>query len=62
MESNYEAFSHAQDWILRSQNEFPKNAMRAIRSENGIEFKNTHVETFCSSIGLDHQFSSPYVP
>jgi hypothetical protein len=35
------------------QNEFPKNAIRAIRSDNGIEFKNTHFETFCASLGLD---------
>ena len=36
--------------------------MRAIRSDNGTEFKNTHFETFCASLGLEHQFSSPYVP
>ena len=62
MESKDEAFSHARDLILQLQNEFPKNAMRAIRSDNGTEFKNTHFETFCASLGLEHQFSSPYVP
>jgi transposase InsO family protein len=62
IEGKDEAFSHAQDLILRLQNEFPKNAMRAIRSDNGTEFKNTHFETFCASLGLEHQFSSPYVP
>jgi transposase InsO family protein len=36
--------------------------MRAIRSDNGIEFKNTQFATFCASLGLVHQFSSPYVP
>ena len=40
-----EAFTHAQDLILRLQNEFPKNAMRAIHNDNGIEFKNTHFAT-----------------
>jgi transposase InsO family protein len=50
-----EAFIHARDLILRLQNEFPKNVMRVI-------YKNTHFETFCSSLGLEHQFSSPYVP
>ena len=35
MEGKDEAFSHARDLILRLQNEFPKNAMRAIRSDNG---------------------------
>jgi transposase InsO family protein len=36
--------------------------MRAIRSDNDKEFKNTHFETFCASLGLEHLFSSPYVP
>jgi transposase InsO family protein len=62
MEGKDEAFLHARDLILRLQNEFPKNAMRAIRSDNGTEFKNTHFKTFCASLGLEHQFSSPYVP
>ena len=62
IESKDEAFSHAPDLILRLQNEFPKNAMRAIRSDNGTKFKNTHFETFCSSLDHDHQSSSPYVP
>jgi hypothetical protein len=35
--------------------------MRAIHSENDIKFKNTHFETICASLGLDHKFSSPYV-
>jgi transposase InsO family protein len=36
--------------------------MRAIRSDNGTKFKNTHFKTFCASLGLEHQFSSPYAP
>jgi transposase InsO family protein len=35
--------------------------VRAIRSDNGNEFKNSHFETFCRDLGLEHQFSSPYV-
>jgi hypothetical protein len=35
MEGKDEVFSHARDLILWLQNEFPKNAMRAIRSNNG---------------------------
>jgi hypothetical protein len=54
MESKDEAFSHARDLILRLQNEFPKNVMRAIRNDNGTKFKNTHFETFCASLGLEH--------
>ena len=34
MESKDEAFSHARDLILQLQNEFPKNAMRVINSDN----------------------------
>jgi hypothetical protein len=41
---------------------FPKNAMRVIHNDNGTELKNTHFETFSVSLGLEHQFSSPYVP
>jgi transposase InsO family protein len=36
--------------------------MRAIISDNGIEFMNTHFETFYASLGIEHHFSSPYVP
>jgi transposase InsO family protein len=62
MENKDEAFSLARYLILWLQNEFPKNAMRAIRSDNGTKFKNTHFKTFCASLGLEHQFFSSYVP
>jgi hypothetical protein len=35
MTAKDEAFTHTRDLILRLQNEFPKNAMRAISSDNG---------------------------
>jgi hypothetical protein len=38
------------------------DAIRAIRSDNGSEFKNSHFETFCHDLGLQDQFSSPYMP
>ena len=59
MESKDKAFSHARDLILRLQTELPKNAIRAVRSDNGTEFKNSQFDTFCASLGLKHQFSSP---
>jgi transposase InsO family protein len=62
MAAKDEAFTHARDLILWLQNEFSKNAMKMIRSENGTKFKNIHFETFCASLGLEHQFSSLYVP
>ena len=54
MKAKDEAFTHARDLILRLQNEFPKNAMRAIRNVNGTKFKNSHFETFCVPLGLEH--------
>ena len=62
MESKEEAFSFVRDLILRLKNERPNGAMRAIRSDNGTEFKNARFEAFCHDLGLEHQFSSPYVP
>jgi transposase InsO family protein len=38
------------------------DAIRAIRIDNGSEFRNSHFETFCHDLGLEHQFSSPYMP
>jgi transposase InsO family protein len=62
MTTKDDAFTHARDLILRLQNEFPKNAMRSIHGDNGTEFKNTQFATFCASLGLEHQFSSLYLP
>jgi transposase InsO family protein len=62
MKEKDETFTHARDLIHRLQNEFPKNAMRAIRSDNGTKFKNTYFETFCASLVLESQFSSSYAP
>jgi hypothetical protein len=39
-----------------------RSAIRAIRSDNGSEFRNSRFETFCHDLGLEHQFSSPYTP
>jgi hypothetical protein len=33
-----------------------------IRSDNGLEFRNSRFETFCHDLGLEHQFSSLYTP
>ncbi|WVZ89770.1 hypothetical protein U9M48_036134 [Paspalum notatum var. saurae] len=50
-----------QDLVLRLRNESHK-AVRAIRSDNGGEFRNSRFENFCRDLGLEHQFSSPYTP
>jgi transposase InsO family protein len=56
-----ETFGFVTDLILRLKNERYGDVVRAIRSDNGSEFKNSHPETFCLDLGLEHQFSSPYV-
>jgi hypothetical protein len=47
------------DLILRLKNERHGDAVRAIHSDNGSEFKNSHFETFCRDLGLEHQFFLP---
>jgi transposase InsO family protein len=54
-------FGFVRDLILRLKNERHGDFVRAIRSDNGSEFKNSCFETFCRDLGLEHQFSSPYV-
>ena len=39
-----------------------EGALRAIRSDNGTEFKNASFDAFCRDHGIDHQFSAPRVP
>ncbi|WVZ52943.1 hypothetical protein U9M48_003941 [Paspalum notatum var. saurae] len=61
MEFKDEAFGFVRDLVLRLRNESHK-AMRAIRSDNGGEFRNSRFENFYRDLGLEHQFSSPYTP
>jgi transposase InsO family protein len=56
-----ETFGFVRDLILRLKNEIHGDVVRAIRSDNGSEFKNSCFETFCRDLDLEHQFSSPYV-
>ncbi|WVZ98226.1 hypothetical protein U9M48_043693 [Paspalum notatum var. saurae] len=58
MESKDEPFGFVRDLVLRLRNKSHK-AMRAIRSDNGGEFRNSRFENFCSDLGLEHQFFSP---
>jgi transposase InsO family protein len=48
--------------VLRLRNKRHGDAIRAIRSDNGSEFRNSRLETFCHDLGLEHQISSPYTP
>jgi hypothetical protein len=56
-----ETFGFVRDLISRLKNERHGDVVRAIHNDNGSEFKNSHFETFCRDLGLEHQFSSPYV-
>ncbi|WVZ97529.1 hypothetical protein U9M48_043055 [Paspalum notatum var. saurae] len=61
MQFKDEAFGFVRDLVLRLRNESHK-AIRAIRSDNGREFRNSRFKNFCRDLGLEHQFSSPYTP
>ena len=48
-------------FVIRAQKEceLPKEK---IRSDNGSEFKNTHIEEYLEDEGIKHEFSSAYTP
>jgi transposase InsO family protein len=62
LEDKGDTFGFVRDLVLRLRNERHGDAIRAICSDNGSEFRNSHFETFCHDLGLEHQFSSPYTP
>jgi hypothetical protein len=47
--------------VRRAENEFELK-LKKVRSDNGIEFKNTTVEEFCDEKGMKHEFSTTYTP
>jgi transposase InsO family protein len=57
-----ETFGFVRYLVLGLKNERHRDTIQAIRSDNGSEFKNSHFETFCHDLGLEHQISSPYMP
>jgi hypothetical protein len=61
LEFKDEAFGFVRDLVLKLRNKIQR-PMRAIRSDNGGEFRNSRFDSFCSDQGLEHQFSSPYTP
>jgi hypothetical protein len=54
-ESKDEVFEHFWSLTLILNNEHP-NRLKAIRSDNGIEFRNTSFNQFCLENGVDQQF------
>jgi transposase InsO family protein len=61
LESKDEVFEHVQSLALRMNNEHP-NCLKAIHSDNAIEFRNASFDQFCLEHGVDLQFSAPRVP
>jgi transposase InsO family protein len=61
LEIKDEVFEHFRSLALRLNNEHP-NCLKAIRSDNGAEFKNASFDLFCPEHGVDQQFSAPRVP
>ena len=45
----------------RAQTEY-EVSLKHIRSDNGTEFKNTHIEDFLDAYGFTHEFSAAYTP
>jgi transposase InsO family protein len=54
-------FEHFWSLALRLNNEHP-NCLKAIRSDNGTEFRNVSFDGFCLELGIEQQFSAPHVP
>jgi transposase InsO family protein len=62
LEDKGETFGFVRDLVSRFRNERHGDTIRAIRSDNGSEFRNSRFETFFHDLGLEHQFLSLYTP
>jgi transposase InsO family protein len=49
------------EFLRWAQNEFGLR-IKKIRSDNGMEFKNSQINGFLEDEGIKHEFSSPYTP
>jgi transposase InsO family protein len=61
LERKDEVFEHFQSLALRLNNEH-LNCLKAIRSDNGTEFRNASFDEFCLEHDINQQFSAPRVP
>jgi hypothetical protein len=61
LESKDQVFEHFRLLALRLNNEHP-NCLKAIRSDNGTEFRNASFDGFCLEHGIEQQFFDPRVP
>jgi hypothetical protein len=60
-ESKDEVFDHFWSLALRLNNERP-NCLKAIRSDNGTEFRNASFDEFCLEHDIDQQFFASRIP
>jgi hypothetical protein len=60
LESKDQVFEHFRLLALRLNNDHP-NCLKAIRSDNGSEFRNASSDEFCLEHWIDQQFSAPRV-
>jgi transposase InsO family protein len=49
-----ETFGFVRDLVLRLRNERHRDAIRAICNDNGSVFRDSHFQTFCHDLGLEH--------
>jgi transposase len=61
LESKDDVFEHFWSLALRLNYEHP-NCSKAIRNDNGTEFRNASFDQFYLEFGVDQQFSAPHVP
>jgi transposase InsO family protein len=61
LESKDQVFEHFWLLALRLNNEH-LNCLKAIRSDNGTEFRNASFNGFCLEHGIDQQFSALHIP
>ncbi|KAL8088255.1 hypothetical protein AgCh_038146 [Apium graveolens] len=47
---------------VKQLDNFIKDSVKIIRSDNGTEFKNLIIEEFCKDHGIKHEFSAPGTP
>jgi hypothetical protein len=61
LENKDQVFEHFRLLALRLNNEHP-NCLKAIRSDNGTEFRNACFDGFCLEHDIEQQFSASRVP
>jgi len=61
LQEKSETMSIFKKFAKRAQNLFGYTIVK-IRSDNGSEFKNSHIDDYCDEHGIKHELSSTYTP